>query len=156
MARGRGLNPRAGLGQGSFAATCRAPREKTEGLESKKITGSGPAPEAESHSVVSDSLLPCGLYSPWDSPGWNTGVGSHSLLQGIFPTQGSNPGLPHCRRILYQLSHQGSLEAKNKRVKSPGFPNTECFLLNVAHHQAPMGEAGLVCSGQGAAHFPSY
>ena len=56
MARGRGLNPRAGLGQGSFAATCRAPREKTEGLESKKITGSGPAPEAESHSVVSDSL----------------------------------------------------------------------------------------------------
>ena len=42
------------------------------------------------------------------SPGQNTGVGSHSLLQGIFPTQGSNPGLPNCRRILYQLSHQGS------------------------------------------------
>ena len=38
----------------------------------------------------------------------NTGVGSRSLLQGIFPTQGLNPGLPHCRRILYQLSHQGS------------------------------------------------
>ena len=44
-----------------------------------------------------------------DSPGKNTGVGCHALLQGIFPTQGSNPGLPHCRRILYQLSHQGSL-----------------------------------------------
>ena len=43
-----------------------------------------------------------------DSPGKNTGVGCHALLQGIFPTQGSNPGLPHCRRILYQLSHQGS------------------------------------------------
>ena len=43
-----------------------------------------------------------------DSPGQNTGVGSLSLLQGIFPTQGSNPGLPHCRRILYQLNHQGS------------------------------------------------
>ena len=43
-----------------------------------------------------------------DSPGKNTGVGCHSLLQGIFPTQGSNPGLPHCRRILYWLSHQGS------------------------------------------------
>ena len=41
---------------------------------------------------------------PWNSPGQNTGVGSLSLLQGIFPTQGSNPGLPHCRRILYQLS----------------------------------------------------
>ena len=43
-----------------------------------------------------------------DSPGQNTGVGSLSLLQGIFPTQGSNPGLPHCRWILYQLSHKGS------------------------------------------------
>ena len=48
------------------------------------------------------------LYSPWNSPGQNTGVGSLSLLQGIFPTRGSNPGLPHCRWILYQLSHQGS------------------------------------------------
>ena len=51
--------------------------------------------------------------TPWatqsmDSPGQNTGVGSHSLLQRIFPTQGSNPGLPQCRRILYQLSHKGS------------------------------------------------
>ena len=43
-----------------------------------------------------------------DSPGKNTGVGCHALLQGIFPTQGSNPGLSHCRQILYQLSHQGS------------------------------------------------
>ena len=49
-----------------------------------------------------------GLYRPWNSPGQNIGVGSLSLLQGIFPTQGLNPGLPHCRQILYQLSHQGS------------------------------------------------
>ena len=42
------------------------------------------------------------------NPGQNTGVGSLSFLQGIFPTQGSNPGPPHCRQILYQLSHQGS------------------------------------------------
>ena len=62
---------------------------------------------SENHSVMSDSLQPHGLYSPWNSPGQNTGVGSHSLLQGIFPTQGSNPGLLHCRWILYQLSHQG-------------------------------------------------
>ena len=48
------------------------------------------------------------LYSPWNSPGQNTGVGSISLLQGIFPTQGSNPGLLHCRQILYHLSHKGS------------------------------------------------
>src|SRR5574341_170886 len=55
-----------------------------------------------------DSLQPHGLYSPWNSPGQNTGVGSLSLLQEIFPTQGSNPGLPHCRQILYQLSLTGS------------------------------------------------
>ena len=57
---------------------------------------------------MSDSLWPHGLYSPWNSPGQNTGVGSLSLLQGIFPTQGSNPGLPHCGQILYLLSHKGS------------------------------------------------
>ena len=51
---------------------------------------------------------PHGLYSPWNSLGQNTGVGSHSLLQGIFTTQGLNPGLLHRRRILYQLSHKGS------------------------------------------------
>ena len=48
------------------------------------------------------------LYNPWNSPGQNTGVDSRSLLQGIFPTQGLNPGILHCRWILYQLSHQGS------------------------------------------------
>ena len=55
-----------------------------------------------------DSLQPQGLYSPWNFPGQNTGMGSLSLLQGIFPIQGLNPGLPHCKWILYQLSHQGS------------------------------------------------
>ena len=63
---------------------------------------------SESHSVMSDSLWPHGLYSPWDSLDQNTGVGSLSLLQGIFPSQGSNPCLPYCREILYQLSHKGS------------------------------------------------
>ena len=57
---------------------------------------------------LSDSLWPHGLHSPWNSLGQNTGVGSSSLHQGIFQTQGSNPGLLHCRRILYQLSHKGS------------------------------------------------
>ena len=64
--------------------------------------------ESESCSVVSNSLLPHGLYSPWNSLGQNTGVGSLSLLQGIFPTQGSNSGLLHCRWILYPHSHKGS------------------------------------------------
>ena len=64
--------------------------------------------ESESDSVMSDFLQPHELYSPWNSPGQNTGVGSHSLRQGIFPTQGLNPGLPLCRRILYKLSHKES------------------------------------------------
>ena len=55
--------------------------------------------ESQSGSVMSDSLRPHGLYSPWNSLDQNTGVGSLSLLQGIFPTQGLNPGLPHCRRF---------------------------------------------------------
>ena len=67
-----------------------------------------PESKSESRSVVSNSLWPHGLYSPWNSPGKNTGVGSLSLLQGIFPTHGSNPGLLHCRQILYQLSNKGS------------------------------------------------
>ena len=60
--------------------------------------------------VMSDSLRPhelqpARLLCPWNSPGKNTGVGCHALLQGIFPTQGSNPDLQHCRWILYWLSH---------------------------------------------------
>ena len=57
-------------------------------------------PESESCSVVSDSLRPRGLHIPWNSPGQNTGVGSHSHLPRIFPTQGLKPGLPCCRRTL--------------------------------------------------------
>ena len=64
-------------------------------------------------SVVSDCLQPHDCSPPGstvhgDSPGNNTGVGCHALLQGIFQTQGSNPSLLHCRQILYQLSHQQS------------------------------------------------
>ena len=64
--------------------------------------------ESESHSVVAYSLWPHGLYIPWNSSGQNCGMGSLSLLQRTFPTQGSNPCLLHCRWILYQLSHKGS------------------------------------------------
>ena len=56
-----------------------------------------------SHVQLFETLWPI---RPWNSPGWNTGVGSLSLLQGIFPTQSLNPGLPHCRWILYQLRVQ--------------------------------------------------
>ena len=56
--------------------------------------------ESESHSVMSDSMRPHGLCSPWNFPGHNTGVGNLFLLQGIFPAQGSNPSISHCRQIL--------------------------------------------------------
>ena len=61
---------------------------------------------AQLHPTLCDPV-DCSLCS-WDSPGRNAGVGCHFLLRRIFPTQGSNPDLPHCRQILYHLSHQGS------------------------------------------------
>ena len=62
---------------------------------------------SESHSVMCDSSRPRGLYNPRNSLGKNTGMGSLSFLQQIFPTQELNQGLLHCRWILYQLSYQG-------------------------------------------------
>ena len=81
--------------------------------------------KSESCSVMLDSLWPHGLYSPWNSPGQNTGAGSSSLLQGIFPIQGLNPGLPHCRQILYQLSHGYTLNS----VITSNF-NSSIFLIS--------------------------
>ena len=57
-----------------------------------------------------DPMEPARVLRPWDSPGKNSEVGGFALLQGIFPTQGLNPGLLHCRWILYSLNHQGSLK----------------------------------------------
>ena len=76
-------------------------------LDCKEIKIANPEGVSESHSVVFDWLWSLSLYSPWNSPGQNTELGSLSLLQGIFPTQGSNPGILSCRWILYQLSHKG-------------------------------------------------
>ena len=73
---------------------------------------------------MSDSLQPRGLYSPWNSPGQNTGVGSLCLLQGIFLTQESNQGLLHYRWILYQLSYQGSSVKVKNRAGEGGM---ECY-----------------------------
>ena len=67
---------------------------------------------------MSDSLQPHGLYSPWISPDQNTGVVSLSPLQGIFPIQGSNAGLPHCRWFLYQLSYKGVCVQSAKLLQS--------------------------------------
>ena len=70
-----------------------------------------------------DCSLP-GSSNPWDFPGENTGVGCHFPLQGIFPAQGSNPGLPHCRQTLYRLSRQGSHLTEVK--PSPKQTHSEC------------------------------
>ena len=61
------------------------------------------------------------LHCPWDSPGKNTGVGCHALLQEIFQTQESNSGLLHCRQILYRLSN---LESRKSQVNATQFPNS--------------------------------
>ena len=73
--------------------------------------------ESESCLVLSDSLWPCGLYNPWNSPGRNTGVASLSLLLGILPTQGLSPDLLLCRQNLYQLSHKGRSNKKGNYWK---------------------------------------
>ena len=108
-------------------------REKNNGME--KTVDTKETFDAKikwSHSVVSNSLQPHGLQPtrllcPWDFPGTSTGVGGHFLLQGIFLTQGLNPGLPHCRQMLYHLSHQG-MYAKMVIIKdrnSPGLTKEE-------------------------------
>ena len=68
---------------------------------------------------MSSSLRLHGLYSLWNSPGQNTGVGSLSLLQGIFPTQGLNPGLLHCRQILSQLRQTQIVVLKSRDITLP-------------------------------------
>ena len=76
-----------------------------------------------------------------DSPGKNTGMGCHALLQGIFATQGSNPGLPHCGRILYQLSH------RENPTQSSWIP--QCLVLKHGH-------AGGAGPSQSPPHFSSH
>ena len=89
--------------------------------------------KSECRSVVSDSLRlhglwPVQLLCPWNSPGKNIGVDSHSLLQGIFPNQVSNPCLLHYRQLLYCLSHQGSL-GKTRPLPFSGWAWTHTILV---------------------------
>ena len=70
----------------------------------RKKGGGGRTLEVKVAQLCPTLCNPMELYIPWNSPFYSTGVGSHFLLQGIFPTLGTNPGLLHCRKILYQLS----------------------------------------------------
>ena len=75
-------------------------------------------------------------YSQWKSPGQNTGLGSLSLLQGIFPTQKQNWDLPHCRLILYQLSHKGSpVFSVTRPNKSPFWFKADCAGMSASGSQ---------------------
>ena len=109
--------------------------------------------ENESCSVVSDSLQPHGLHSPWNSPGQNMRVGSCSLLQGIFPTLGLNSGFLHSRQILYQLSPQASAQIlewvampSSRDLLNPGIepasPALQADSLLLSHWGSPDGLCG--------------
>ena len=109
------------------------------------------------------SLSPIWLFATpltmqlWNSPGQNTGMGSLSLIQGIFPTQGSNPGLPHCSWILYQLSHKGSprilewvaypfscgsFQPRNQTRVSQGLLHSRKILYLLSYQGSPSKETG--------------
>ena len=92
-----------------------------------------------SDSLRSHGLEPTSLLCPWNSPGKNTGVGYHFLLQGIFPTQGLNPGLLHCRQMLYHLSYQGSPNKMQTGVSN-------ALLINTCHAPSCLTRRGGGCS----------
>ena len=83
------------------------------------------------------------LLHPWDFLGKSTGVGCHSLLQGIFLTQGLNPGLPHCRQMLYYLSHQGKSKKSANRAS--------LVVQTVKRLSSSAGDLGLI---PGSGRFP--
>ena len=93
---------------------------------------------------MSNSLQPHGLYSPRNSPGQNTEMGSLPLSQGIFATQGSNPGLPCCRWMFHHLSHQGNpsrtrpgtKEECENCVKETVWQPNQYLLIQFNHHIA--------------------
>ena len=102
---------------------------------------------------LSDSLGPHGLFSPGNSPGQNTGVGSHSVLQGIFPTEGSNPGVLHCRRFFTSWSIRetvhnkcNALESSRNQPPPPAMPClwVNCLPLNQSLGAKRLGTADLV------------
>ena len=93
-----------------------------------------------SSSLQPQGLGPTTLLCPWNSPGKNSGAGGQSLLLGIFLTQGSNPGLAHCRQILYHLSHQGSpIKGTQGRWHEQG--NGESRSPSATHHTHSLYES---------------
>ena len=99
---------------------------------------------------MSDSLQPRGLrptrlLCPWDFPGKSTGVGCHILLQGIFLTQESNPGLPCCKQTLYRLSHQGSAKVKVNKAENIPFFNRKHKIKTAQFSTSPRKKTRVWC-----------
>ena len=91
---------------------------------------------------------------PWNSPGKNTGVDCHSFLQGIFPTNGSNPGLPHYRQILYRLSHKGEESYKTLKFFHADLTEGESKLLHGSQGPIKPGFIAPVISSP-STHLPA-
>ena len=119
---------------------------------------------SESHLAMSDPLDPPGSSNHEILPGKRTEVGSHSLLQGIFPTQGSNHSLPHCRQVLYHLSHQGSRSSsRSSSLLTPFYSPTSLPTASEGHRHTrgpctiaavAMGTSGkTVGLGPGSVHW---
>ena len=134
-----------GLQQGQNLKTERwVKRRNTMSLAQSKVSVKVKVKVAQ--PCRTDTLRPHGLYSPWNSPGQNIGVGSLSLLQGIFQTQGSNSGLLHCRCILYQLSHKGS-KVLVKTYTNQHYLSMKCTFSRVFVSTGEGKENGLWGSG---------
>ena len=137
------FSPRLNLNQDRIKISDVLVKVLTSSPEGKKKRKQSPC-AVLSRSVMSDSLRlhglqPSRLLCPWDSPGKNTGVGCHVLLQGIFPTQESKPGLPHCKWILYCLSHQGNPTKPLLLLLLSHFSHIRlCVTPQMAAHQAPL------------------
>ena len=116
QARENPVPPPTSAGQGQLQPGQSFLQVTTE-LGNRRTSSPSDQQSKEEKKTVAQSCLTlraARLLRPWDSPGKNTGVGCHAFLQGILSTQGSNPGLWHCRWILYCLSHQGSPPKKAK------------------------------------------
>ena len=117
-----------------------------------------------SRSVMSNSLRPRGLWPsrllrPWDSPGKNTGVGCHALLQGMFPTQGSNPGLLNCRRFFtnwatreaqlhVRWDHMNLLTFRSSWIQNGNFICFELIICIMWNVELDKAQAGIQIPGE--------
>ena len=108
------------------------------------INLSSPQSEVAQSCPTLWDLMDTRLLRPWDFLGKSTGVGCHFLLQRIFPTQGSNPGLPHCRQTLYRLSHQGNVISLLSLIIYNAWRDLDLEHLNLPKAECCGGKIGIL------------